>query len=897
MLVDMDKIFSSTVFALMFSAVASGGTFQEPPKDFYPQTWFHLIGGNVARDGLRQDLEAVAGAGIGGIQLFHGRGDVWPRTGGQIQCLSEKWDSLVGYVADECARLGLKFEMQNCPGWSMCGGPWITHDLAMRKLVCFEEGRKPKFSQDDDYREIGVVEFPAPPGFGEPDHRIASVKGSADDRVFTFEKPVTVRSIVLPNHNKLGAHDWAYEPEFVFTVSAETESGWKTVRTRRYPRGAWQDDQNFTLCVPETTAKTWRLKIQYANKTRKRIGNCRVVFSPVARLENWEALAGWCFRDLKTSDTPKIVGASGPNARKARLVFGHVNMRRRNGPAPKEATGWECDKLDPKGANAMFDAYIGRLANGVLSGGKLKGLLLDSWECNCQTWTPRLEEYFRKVNGYELRPNLPAVFGYPVADAESTEKFLRDWRRTLSRLVEENFYAVMRRRAKENNLDIQFETAFGDVVPGDAFRYWRYADIPMCEFWQPHDNSRGFVGSDDFKPVRPCVSAAHIYGKKRVAAEALTSFSLTWNEDFKLFKNVVDRHLFRGVTKMVFHTYTHNPQTGDDFLPPGTSFGSGIGSPFLRGQTWWRFMPCFTKYLARCCYMLERGKPVVDVLWLFGDDTPYRPPENFPFPEGYKYDYCNADALITRAQVKDGRIAFPDGMSYAALWIPEGTFLLPETSAKIASLEKDGAKIMRGALKIDWPSQLDKLGFRPDEWYQRRDGNEDIFFVRMKNGETAFITIKDGKKTVFDPVAGEERAAWKDAVCEKDHVKPFELKSVKDCPKWATERIYAGSLEMKGAPSRPVILSLGKVDSWAEVYVNAKKVSTLWCEPYTCDIGAFLNDGKNEIIVVVTSTWYNTLVNERDLPENRRTTWVIRGPGKNAKFVESGLTGPVTIFF
>jgi len=37
--------------------------------DYRPQTWFHLIGGNVSRVGLTADLEAVKAAGIGGIQF------------------------------------------------------------------------------------------------------------------------------------------------------------------------------------------------------------------------------------------------------------------------------------------------------------------------------------------------------------------------------------------------------------------------------------------------------------------------------------------------------------------------------------------------------------------------------------------------------------------------------------------------------------------------------------------------------------------------------------------------------------------------------------------------------------------------------------------------------------
>ena len=42
----------------------------------------------------------------------------------------------------------------------------------------------------------------------------------------------------------------------------------------------------------------------------------------------------------------------------------------------------------------------------------------------------------------------------------------------------------------------------------------------------------GGVGSPDYKAVRPCVSAAHIYGKRRVAAEALTMTRCDWSIEY-----------------------------------------------------------------------------------------------------------------------------------------------------------------------------------------------------------------------------------------------------------------------------------------------------------------------------------------------------------------------------
>ena len=126
--------------------------FKAPPRECRPETWFHLIGGNVSKERLTTDLEAVAAAGLQGIQLFHGRGHKWPGVSPQIQSLSPAWESIIEHMANETRRLELHFTMQNCPGWAMSGGPWITPDKAMRI----------SFGVDETARR-GTYHCPSPP--------------------------------------------------------------------------------------------------------------------------------------------------------------------------------------------------------------------------------------------------------------------------------------------------------------------------------------------------------------------------------------------------------------------------------------------------------------------------------------------------------------------------------------------------------------------------------------------------------------------------------------------------------------------------------------------------------------------------------------------------------------
>jgi hypothetical protein len=304
-----------------------------------------------------------------------------------------------------------------------------------------------------------------------------------------------------------------------------------------------------------------------------------------------------------------------------------------------------------------------------------------------------METEFGHIAGYPLRQWLPAVFGYVVGDHETSSRFLRDWRGTISNLFTDKFYGRMAKLAKENNLSVSYETAAGDIFPADILEYFKYADVPMCEFWQPFSN--GYVGSINFKPIKPTVSAARLYGKPRVAAEAFTSFSLTWDEHLSMLREVANINCIEGVTHLVLHTYTHNPRT--DFLPPGTSFGSGIGTPFLRGQTWWKYMPEFVDYLSRCNYLLERGKPVSDVLWYLGDEINHKPDQTAPFPAGFKYDYCNPDVLLNRLTVRNGKLVTPEGISYRALWLPDNQRMLPQTLEKLSTLVREGATVIGNA--------------------------------------------------------------------------------------------------------------------------------------------------------------------------------------------------------
>lgn len=441
--------------------------FMAPPKVYYPETWFHFIGGNVSKKGITEDLDAIANSGISGIQLFHGQfGGPWPGVEPQIACLSPLWEDALLHTARECRRLGLRFTMQNCPGWAMAGGPWITPANAMRNLVWTRTDIKggkgvlkvkldqPQPSKEPwrDYKNIAVLAFPKPfEGIGKP-LMPQSVKGSSNipwgefmlkeaERPLhfppaasgdpywielTFPDTVTVRTIEFPSVNSL-SHAWNYEPGVKIKVQAMMADGnSKDILNTIVPSANWQDNQPISFACQEIKGvKKYRITID--NKHEMSLGHIR--FFSAARKNNWESEAGWTLRSIdrkgmkydqssqayidpaQVLDITQLADVQGdlswnaPSGEWTILRIGHVNSGRKNGPAPPEGTGWECNKLSETGADAHFAGYIGRLSGekGILGNGLLNGMLMDSWECETQTWTENMESEFSRVTGYSLR--------------------------------------------------------------------------------------------------------------------------------------------------------------------------------------------------------------------------------------------------------------------------------------------------------------------------------------------------------------------------------------------------------------------------------------------------------------------------------------------------------------
>ena len=73
--------------------------------------------------------------GIGGVLIM----EVDQGTpSGPARFASPQWRELFKFVLTEAHRLGLEVNMNNDAGWCGSGGPWITPELAQKKIVWTE---------------------------------------------------------------------------------------------------------------------------------------------------------------------------------------------------------------------------------------------------------------------------------------------------------------------------------------------------------------------------------------------------------------------------------------------------------------------------------------------------------------------------------------------------------------------------------------------------------------------------------------------------------------------------------------------------------------------------------------------------------------------------------------
>ena len=489
-----------------------------------------------------------------------------------------------------------------------------------------------------------------------------------------------------------------------------------------------------TFTLPETEAKIYRIEMtaaplgpgptmsQEPTEPAEQYPLTEVRLHGGARVHRWEEKAGFSHLfEYETVPTPEVpaetairtsevidltsrVASDGsldwdvPAGRWTILRLGCSLTGAKNRPAPPSGSGYEADKLSPRHMEAYYHGYFDPLAEalGPLFGKSLRYVLMDSWEAGRQNWTQEMIGQFQRRRGYDPTPYLAALTGRIVGSAETSDRFLWDFRRTLADMWADYHYGVMADLLQEQGVGIYAEAAGVSLeIPEDTLLNKSKVAIPMGEFWVGKMHPPLMYYQD----VRGAASASHVYGKTLVAAEAFTGGG--YEAPYTL-KTVSDYWFAQGLNRIVFHTSAHQPL---DTKPGNTMVGTHIH----RNITWAEQAGPFMTYLARQSFLLQQGLSVADLAYLLNEGAPSTMPiwgtglTPKP-PEGYDFDYINADVLLNRLSVgPDGRLILPDGMSYRVLVLPQTDKMRPELLRKICDLVQGGA-IVVGIKPVRSPS-------------------------------------------------------------------------------------------------------------------------------------------------------------------------------------------------
>jgi hypothetical protein len=393
------------------------------------------------------------------------------------------------------------------------------------------------------------------------------------------------------------------------------------------------------------------------------------------------------------------------------IRFGYSLVGTTNHPATAEATGLEVDKFDGAAVDRYLDHYIGMLkdAAGPDMVGKrgIRAILTDSIEVGASNWTPELVAQFEKLRGYDPRPWLPALTGVVIATRAQTDKFLFDFRTTLSDLMSSEHYRRVAQTAHANDLKVYGEALeAGRPTLGNELAMRRNTDIPMAALWT-YDPAKGPRG-DLLGDMKGAASVAHVDGQNLVAAESLTAAFSPWAFAPIDLKPVIDLEFAYGINRPVIHTSVHQPV---DDRQPGLSLGP-FGQYFNRHESWAEMARPWVDYLSRSAFLLQQGRYFADVAYFYGEDAPLTvlyadgPPKDAP--RHYGFDFVDQQMLMDRVKVVDGDLVADSGARFRILYLggTSARMTLP-TLRRVAELADAGATIV-GKPPTSSPSRADE---------------------------------------------------------------------------------------------------------------------------------------------------------------------------------------------
>lgn len=710
--------------AAQFGAAALEKSFLSPPVSAAPKTWWHWMNGNVSKEGITLDLEAMKRLGMRGAQLFQVSSGI-PK--GPVPYGTPENLELVRHAIREADRLGLELDLHNCPGWSSSGGPWIPPELSMQRLVWTETyvrgGRRLTVTLPQPpahagyYRDAMVVAFPSLAGEASPMRdmiRRAAANGApldparitsghsspgvdlappgADQAAYLeieLTEPVEFRSVALLSQPLPGVPQAAlFGPEPPLALEASGD-GRRYQKVCDIPIESGFFAALFGPSPVPATASFAPVRARYFRivaRRPRRILDVRL--SGAIRIPNWQAKANFIGPGLGSygpegpPPLPEVPPEPGSVIATDSVVDLTARMR------PDGRLEWDA----PPGNWTILrfgHTSTGKVNSPAPDGGE--GLECDkfsreAFDFHFRHFFGPLLEALRPLAGKRMAGAL--IDSYEAGMQNWTAGFPEEFRKRRGYELTRYMPAMTGRIVGSREISERFlwdvRKTQAELVHDNY--YGRFAELcrqhSLKAYIEPYDAGmfdemecgahadvpmgEFWLGQLNHRSVKLAASVAHVYGKPIVAAESFTSVT-RWQEYPFAMKPVGDFMFTQGLNQYIFHRYAHQPHPD---VTPGMTMGPW-GWSFERTNTWFSKAGSWLEYVTRCQFLLQQGRFVADLLYFTGEDSPVMaPPREMldpPPPPGYDWDTIDARALLERLRIESGRIVLPDGMTYRLL--------------------------------------------------------------------------------------------------------------------------------------------------------------------------------------------------------------------------------------
>ncbi|HEY4414984.1 MAG TPA: glycosyl hydrolase [Verrucomicrobiae bacterium] len=725
--------------------------FATPPDTAKPRVYWFWVYNRVNKAGIKRDLEQFKAKGIAGVNLIctGGYAGTSPLPGVKYQ--SPEWWELFRYAIQEAKRLDIEVGFNLSAGGWVMEGPWVTPDNAMKKVVQADlnvigpkkfSGKLPQPETVDGYyhdycvqaiphvgaeaavdlKEIidltdklkadGQLDWDVPAGqwtilrtgytvTREGQFKHAYPHGDTYEGGNGYQIDYLNPAALDDHFQHLGKPILKVAKEaggqLAYLWSDSWECG-KLTWTQDFPeqfrkyRGydlksylpalpgaiSWQD---YTMTFT-ATAPTQQLSLVGTDLA----GGDHTVFFGSVKIVSLG----------KAPMTPSVVISNADFAAPS-LGTGNFEYNPAGGGwsfsgspgngAGLVANGSEFNNPDaPQGGQAAFiqgHGTISQVISGLIPGTRYTITFPAAQRPgNAQTWSVKMDDV--------VIANCQPKTGITIGSDEVTARFREDFDRTIQDSLADNCYGHFADLCHQNGVIMGSEAAGpNNIPPEDALKNLGRSDFPAGEFWVNYNAPDHYNPDPGLKlNLKQTASAAHVYGRRQAEAESFTQMEgdrTHWTFGPAELKPYANDAFCEGINRIMLHQATCQPPEDGK---PGYEFCAG--QHWNPNSTWWAQSAPFFSYLSRCSYLLQKGNFVGDVCFYLGERPPVLAPPKYIVPElgsGYDCDYCNADVLLTRMSVKDGRIVLPDGMSYRLLVLQNCVSSVPEIARRVGNYQ------------------------------------------------------------------------------------------------------------------------------------------------------------------------------------------------------------------